>query len=316
MGGRIKQKWRSRSLRFNTKPLGDMLKKFKKNGSGDGDGDAAAAGEEADQPSALPTGLGSRRGRVMGARNAGASSLNVGRSPFASNGPGVSPFGAGGLRRGSAPAAEAAITYKQAFKRGRYGDCVRFLDDGLDPNTTDIHGSFLLHVVSRRGHGRVANLLMDRGANVDAMDMHGNTPVQVCCGATAMKPRRVRFALSVALLFIFAPPPFCVVDQIASALGYVDILSALIARGASVTLVDYYGESPLHKPVSQEGRGHVECFRILLDNRADLDTATFEDEMTALHYAAYNDYTECVRLLLQAGAGESSAALMLTVMMP
>ena len=83
-----------------------------------------------------------------------------------------------------------------------------------------------------------------------------------------------------------------------------------------MTLVDYYGESPLHKPVSQEGRGHVECFRILLDNRADLDTATFEDEMTALHYAAYNDYTECVRLLLQAGAGESSAALMLTVMMP
>ena len=61
----------------------------------------------------------------------------------------------------------------------RYEEAAARLDAGDDPNQADRDGFTPLHFAAQRGSLEVLRLLLDRGAEVDARNRFGNTPLFV-----------------------------------------------------------------------------------------------------------------------------------------
>ncbi|MFN8395433.1 MAG: ankyrin repeat domain-containing protein [Bacteroidia bacterium] len=143
------------------------------------------------------------------------------------------------------------------------------LDKGADADirATDaekgIEQITALHVASTNGHIEILQLLLERGAEVNAQDKSGLTPLMA-----------------------------------ASELGNTVAVILLIDKGADVNLQDYDGLSPLM--LSAYTSQH-DVARILLDHEAKPDLAD-DTFVTALMISAQQGDVEMVKLLLEKGA--------------
>ena len=117
-------------------------------------------------------------------------------------------------------------------------------------NFTDQGGETALHKAAAGGHKDVVQLLLSKGALVDAMDMRENTPLHLAASG-----------------------------------GHTSIVELLLSKGASLEAKDTYGWTPLHRAAYG---GHTRTVRLLLskgasakamntDNRTPLDLATSSD---------------------------------------
>jgi ankyrin len=156
------------------------------------------------------------------------------------------------------------------------------LDHGAEANAETEGGLKLLHQVSlglyesQEDGLRVAQLLLDRGADVDTGSKNHKTPLHY-----------------------------------ASYFGNVNIVRLLLDNGADLeAAAGEIGEKPLHgvsygKYGSQEDG--VRVAQLLLDRGADVNTR-LKDHQTPLHLASYYGNVEIVRLLLDHGADLEAAA--------
>ena len=69
----------------------------------------------------------------------------------------------------------------------------------------------------------------------------------------------------------------------------------LIKNGADVNFKNTYGVTPLWQA---SGKGHIEVVKLLLDNKADVNTARKADGVTPLFMASQEGHTDIVKLLL------------------
>lgn len=198
----------------------------------------------------------------------------------------------------------------QAAEKGRLRVAEYLLNNGADVNTS-ASGSPLA-IAARNGHKKMVELLLARGAAVDAVDSERRTPLHVAVS-------RNYPAVMEALLAAKADPnakdnndntPL----MAAIRSGSLPMAQALLARGANPNIVNKvpsntgFGSvganeravfgSALHFAA---GRGSVPLTRLLLTNRADVTLRSTFGE-TALHVAAANGHTEAVALLIAAGA--------------
>jgi uncharacterized protein len=60
---------------------------------------------------------------------------------------------------------------------GKLGQVVALLDAGQDPNTRDNSGWTPLHFAAQMNQLEIAQILISRGASVDAQDCNGNSPL-------------------------------------------------------------------------------------------------------------------------------------------
>jgi hypothetical protein len=118
------------------------------------------------------------------------------------------------------------------------------------------------------GDGNAAKVreLLKRGANPNAMDKYGSTPL-----------------------------------HFAAAKGYVDVARLLLEHGADANAKDKEGWTPLHLAALW---GHADAARLLLEHGADAN-AKKKDGFTPLHFAAAKGYVDVARLLLEHGADPS-----------
>jgi ankyrin repeat protein len=135
-------------------------------------------------------------------------------------------------------------------------------------NARDGQGRELLHWAAAGGRKEIAELLLDRGAEVDPAD-------------------RVRR---------FTPLHEAV------ARGHATVAELLLARGASVNAEDRWSCQPLHVAAS---RGDKVMLELLLRAKADVN-AKQDDGSTALHEAARSGNKAAVEVLLQNGADVSA----------
>jgi len=161
--------------------------------------------------------------------------------------------------------------------QGNINQVRELLDKGADVNARDILGDTPLTFPAFDGYTEVVKALVDKGADVNARNR---------LGATAL--------------------------QFASGKGHTDVVELLIDKNADVNIKDNEGNSALRYAAD---KGYAEIVKLLLDKGADFN-AKDNDNNTPLTGAAQDGHTEVVRLLLDKGAdieikdGDGDTALM------
>ena len=146
------------------------------------------------------------------------------------------------------------------------------LGKGADINAKDCNGSTALHFAAEQGHEAIVRLLGENGADVHAKMKSRHQ--DVCCGATAL--------------------------HYAAWKGHEVTVRALLQIGANVDVEDRWdARTPLH--MAARG-GHEAVVRLLLESGAAVDGSLNDAEGTPLIQAATNGHEVVVKLLLRKGA--------------
>eukprot|EP00064_Thunnus_orientalis_P014646 superscaffoldBa00002573_g14693 len=146
------------------------------------------------------------------------------------------------------------------------------LNRGANVNFTPkvSNGITPLHIASRRGNVMMVRLLLDRGAQIDAKTKDELTPLH--CAARN---------------------------------GHVRIIEILLEHGAPIQAKTKNGLSPIHMAAQGD---HMDCVRQLLQYNAEIDDITL-DHLTPLHVAAHCGHHRMAKVLLDKGAKANARAL-------
>jgi len=139
----------------------------------------------------------------------------------------------------------------------------------VDPNlleSKDNDGSTPLHIACLKNQVAITNLLIDKGANVNARDNWNHTPLHNAMGVFGQD---------------------------------INLIRHLIAEGADVNAQGNRGETPLEW--SAADRGNLEVTRLLIDNGADINLCA-KGAISILHRAIKNNQKETAKLLVERNA--------------
>jgi ankyrin repeat protein/mono/diheme cytochrome c family protein len=159
----------------------------------------------------------------------------------------------------------------------------------------DLMGTTPLHHAAGFGTLQVMQLLLDKGADVNARNRRGSTPLHWAIHDAAKVRLLVSRGAAVNTKSIEGRTP---VYQAAVLANGHEALRLLLASGADPQLATLIGQTPL---MVAAVRGDVEAMRLLIEKGADVNTKNSAGE-TALMAAATNGSPEAVRLLLDKGA--------------
>jgi ankyrin repeat protein len=169
------------------------------------------------------------------------------------------------------------LTLIKAVENGHDGIVVRLLglENPIMLNGVDDDGESALHRAVLRGDVKVAELLLDKGANLDAPDAKGWTALHKACVS-------------------FLP-------------NWREMVEMLLRRGARVDVGDDEGRTALHRAAlalhGPEGQPKSLEFLLMWREMGDDSVDAVDEEgRTPLHVAAASGCVFSVQLLIQAGA--------------
>ena len=160
---------------------------------------------------------------------------------------------------------------------------------------TDAAGSTLLHHAAAFGTIDTMALLLDEGANINAKNRRGSTPLHWAIHDEAKVSLLLARGAAVNARQVEGRTPLY---QAASLGGAAPIVRMLLAKDADPNIAIANGRTPL---MAAAGRGDVETMTLLLDAKAKVDVKNGAGE-TALILAAGDGNPHAVRLLLDRGA--------------
>ena len=229
-------------------------------------------------------------------------------------------------------------------ERAKDGDLIvvaRFLDAGMAPDATNAEGKTALMAAAEGGRLQVAQLLVAKGADVNARDRkfsgtpliwgalggssgvvkllleHGADPAarEGKSGMTALQTAAGRGELQSVQLLLDRGADVNEKDKAgrtaviaAAARGRAGVLKLLADKGADLSSVDAGGRTPLMWAARS---GNAETVEVLLQHRADVN-ATDRKGNTAVTLARAGKHTAIESLLVKAGAAPRTAAAKLT----
>ncbi|XP_039624673.1 histone-lysine N-methyltransferase EHMT2 isoform X2 [Polypterus senegalus] len=219
-----------------------------------------------------------------------------------------------------------------AAKQGELQKVLLMLIDGIDPGyQTDQHSRRTsLHAAAQRGYLAVCHILVQAGANIDAKDKSLKTPLLeaiannhlevvqylvqhgACVynaeedGSTGLHHaaklgnlQMVNLLLATGQVEVNAQDNGGWTPIIwAAEHKHIDVIRALLARGADVTLQDKERNICLHWA---SFAGSADIAELLLNAQCDVHSVNLHGD-TPLHIAARESYLECVVLFLSRGA--------------
>ncbi|HIJ72311.1 MAG TPA: amidohydrolase family protein [Planctomycetes bacterium] len=174
-------------------------------------------------------------------------------------------------------------TIHKAADAGDLAKVKAFIQKGVDVNTK-VNGCTPLHCAARYGHKEVAQLLIAKGADVDAKDTRGRTPVDLAIN-------RGRKEMAKLLLSKGADASM----HTAAYIGDLQRVEKFIDGSANVDAKDQKGQTALHYAAKA---GEIQVAELLIANGANVNAG---DDWTPLQEAAYQS-REIVALLLANGA--------------
>jgi len=165
---------------------------------------------------------------------------------------------------------------------------------------------YQLHSAAMWGYEDSARNLIAKGADVNARDKDGNTPLMraVSLGNTKVAKLLIDNGADVNA----GPMDSIGCTILASAImgGYTEIANLLISRGANVNARDKNGiNTPLSWAMYKE---NIKIAKLLIDNGADVNARYFIGGNTHLMNAAYSGDTKVAKLLIDNGADVNAKA--------
>ncbi len=172
------------------------------------------------------------------------------------------------------------------------------LKGGVDVDAVNGNGRTALICAARDGHEKVVRLLLERGAEIDAVNrVRGGGFTALMYAARSGNEKVVRLLLERGAKIGAVDGGGWTALMCAAVSGHEEIVRLLLERGAKIDAVDGGGWTALmYAAVS----GHEKVVRLLLEREAEID-AVNGDGWTALMCAARNGHEEVVRLLLERG---------------
>jgi ankyrin repeat protein len=197
-----------------------------------------------------------------------------------------------------------AGTLQDAAKSGDLSLTKRLIDEGAEIDASDQYGATPLYWAAFKGHANIAELLIAKGAKVNTKNMIGDTPLH---GAMAS----CSFAVSKLLLEKGAgvnetrkegsSPLHIAVERCDKTM-----VELLISKGAKIDAQiphgQMSGQTPLYRAAS---KNLLDMAALLLSEGANPSISN-KDGDTPLHVAAAYGYKSMVELLLSKGANPSA----------
>lgn len=190
---------------------------------------------------------------------------------------------------------KASSFQRELFLAARKGDAVKvsqLLASRTGPDTKGgVWGQTALHQAAADGLIEAASLLLDYGADVNAKDGTGDTPLD----AAIWKGNIDMVRLLVERGAEWSLP-------VAAWLGDVAKVGELLEGGADVNTQGVFGLSALHRAAQI---GHVKLVELLLEHGADVNSKTWIGE-SALNLALEGNHSEVAELLRAHGGQDYS----------
>uniref|UniRef100_A0A8C7ES90 Euchromatic histone lysine methyltransferase 2 n=1 Tax=Neovison vison TaxID=452646 RepID=A0A8C7ES90_NEOVI len=211
-----------------------------------------------------------------------------------------------------------------SVKQGELQKVILMLLDNLDPNFQSDQQSKRtpLHAAAQKGSVEICHVLLQAGANINAVDKQQRTPLMEAVvnnhleaarymvqrgGCVYSKVCRATCALDLALLCGLSTSSLSPRPQDsggwtpiiwAAEHKHIEVIRMLLTRGADVTLTDNEENICLHWA---SFTGSAAIAEVLLNARCDLHAVNYHGD-TPLHIAARESYHDCVLLFLSRGA--------------
>lgn len=168
--------------------------------------------------------------------------------------------------------------------------------NALSENFSD-RGMMPLHHAAETGATEMVEFLVSRGARLDAIDRHGRTPLHYASQSNTVETVELLVNRGAQLNAINKSGQTPLLT--ASKRGSREIVRVLLEKGANAAISDRDTCSPLHYATKH---GDTEMVRILIDKGADAKRTSQHSHETPLHWASAKGNIEIVRLLIERGA--------------
>lgn len=189
--------------------------------------------------------------------------------------------------------------------RNGHAECVRLLlAAGADVNAADIRGDSPLFVSVQEGYGEISKMLIDSG-KIRKKDPDGGTELHKA--VRSKNTEYMRLLLEAGFDVNAANSAGETPIHCAAASGDIECVKLLLAAGADVSAVTsdgsgviiytLIGDAPGNLPSSDS----VLILKLLIRSGAGLDETTVFSGWTALHYAAAAQKIDEMRVLIEAG---------------
>jgi ankyrin repeat protein len=170
------------------------------------------------------------------------------------------------------------------------------VDRGADINAQGGYYGSALQAASAQGHDKIVQMLLDRGADVNAQDGEYDNALQVASYGGHEKV--VQMLLDRGADVNAQDEHYGSALQAASAEGHERVVQMLVDRGADVNAQDGEYDNALQ---AASYRGHEKVVQMLLDRGADVNAQDGEYG-NALQEASAEGYEKIVQMLLDRGA--------------
>lgn len=192
-----------------------------------------------------------------------------------------------------------------AAVNGNFEKAQEVLGAGADPDAIDAQGHTPVQHAARRGHLDVLKLLCDAGADqnkpTDFSRCNGGSPLHVAAASNRVKVARLLCA-SRASVDALNPLDGRTPLHVAARHGRTKVVQILCAALADVNRRSAHSSGGVTALVVASAHGNHEVVQHLLDAGADHNLPTAETECTPIFAAAARGQTEVVRLLCEARA--------------
>jgi len=202
------------------------------------------------------------------------------------------------------PPSEADIAdYRGLHAAAHRGDAEairRLVADGADVEARDGFGRTPLHVAAHASQDEAVNALAAAGADLDAYDRQDYDIVTIAAVANDLALVDLALALGAGAGNVTSPYEGTALIA-ASHLGHHQVVSRLIAGGAPVDRVNNLGWTALIEAVilGDGGPDHIATVKALVEGGADIAIADRQG-MTPLDHARNRGYAEMVRIMAAA----------------